>query len=200
MHDVPLHPTTVAVITETWRAVESRYAAYRLVLPGTPTFHCQPHLCDAHCCRAFTVNLGASEVERMQSSSGLAPSRFLESSEGEPVVLPLAQPYILARAENHCALLDASLSCGQYEGRPNACRLYPHFLLFIDAATGRPIHGDLAAIGSAVACLREGRPFDDVVAVPVRHTECPGFTGAPMTGAEWLALVEATFDLQFPGG
>ncbi len=185
-------------ISAAWETIRERYGAYMIAMPGAATFHCQPHLCDAHCCRVFTVNLGDGEVRRMQAASGLAPSRFLESEHGQPLALPLAQPYILARRENHCALLETSLGCGQYSGRPNACRLYPHFLLFFDAAAGRPVHGDTTAIERALEDLRTGRPFERLVPILVRHIECPGFTGAPMSGPEWLALITETFTLQFP--
>lgn len=189
---------SLAAIHTAWDGIESRYAAYRLVVPGDPAFHCQPDLCDAHCCRAFTVNLGESEVARMQVSSHLAPLQFLESADGAPVTLPLAQPYILARTDNHCALLDAARHCSQYEGRPNACRLYPHFMLFADAQTGRPIHGDAVAIRQAVDNLHAGLPFDGAVPLLVRHIECPGFTGAPISPDDWLTLFNATFEAQFP--
>lgn len=169
-----------------------------MAMPGVPAFHCQPQLCDAHCCRAFTVNLGEAEVRRMHTASGLDPSRFLESENGEPVALPLAQPYILARRDNHCALLEDSLGCGQYAGRPNACKLYPHFLLFFDPAAQRPVHGNDGAIRQAITHLLAGQPFDVLVPMLVRHVECPGFTGAPMTAAQWIALVTETYELQFP--
>jgi Fe-S-cluster containining protein len=188
----------IDAITAAWRAIEGRYPAYSLAVPGAPAFHCQPDLCDAHCCRAFTVNLGTSEVERMQSTSGLAPSRFLECEDGEPLALPLAQPYILARKDNHCGLLDDNRGCSQYAGRPNACRLYPHFLLFVDAASGRPVHGDIAAIRASISQLRAGEPLEPLVPILVRHIECPGFTGAPMSAGDWLALLEETFELQYP--
>jgi len=191
-------PQAIQTISTAWETIRERYGAYTIALPGVPTFHCQPHLCDAHCCRAFTVNLGDAEVQRMRAASGLVPARFLESEHGEPIALPLAQPYILARRDNHCALLDASLGCGQYEGRPNACRLYPHFLLFFDSTTARPVHGDIAAIQRAIGDLHAGNEFEHLVPVLVRHVECPGFTGAPMTEADWLALVDETFSLQFP--
>ncbi|HKS92093.1 MAG TPA: YkgJ family cysteine cluster protein [Tepidiformaceae bacterium] len=191
-------PVTLETIAASWDAIRTRYGAYALAMPGVPAFHCQPQLCDAHCCRAFTVNLGEAEVRRMHTTSGLAPSRFLESENGEPLALPLAQPYILARRDNHCALLDDSLGCGQYAGRPNACRLYPHFLLFFDRALQRPVHGDVGAIRHSIARLLAGQPFDVLVPMLVRHVECPGFTGEPMTPEQWIALVAETFELQFP--
>ncbi|MBN9494417.1 YkgJ family cysteine cluster protein [bacterium] len=185
-------------MADTWQTISSRYAAYTLAMPGAATFRCQPELCDAHCCRAFTVNLGESEVSRMAASSGLPASRFLESSHGEPLALPLAQPYILARRHNRCALLGPSLTCSQYEGRPNACRLYPHFMIFFDRVSGRPVHGHTGAVRESIDALRTGHEFGALVPMLVRHVECPGFTGEPMTAGEWLALVTQTYALQFP--
>lgn len=191
-------PAALESISTAWETIRDRYRAYNLAMPGDATFHCQPQLCDAHCCRAFTVNLGDAEVSRMQAASGLSPSRFLESEHGKPVALPLAQPYILARRSGHCALLEPSLACGQYDGRPNACRLYPHFLVFVDRVSGRPVHSDVSSSRASVDALRDGRPFETLVPMLLRHVECPGFTGAPMTPGEWMALVAQVCELQFP--
>ena len=169
-------------------------------MPGSPTFICQAELCDAHCCRAFSVNLGESEVERMQRASGLRPLDFLESEDGVIVNLPLAQPYLLKRAENRCAQLAPGLSCGQYEGRPNACRLYPHFVLFIDPVSLRPVHAEMDGMRAsfAAATAPDARPPGLYVPLLLRHVECPGFTGASMSSVEWSGLFEDTFRLQYP--
>jgi hypothetical protein len=183
-----------------WESIADRYAAYQLTMPGSPTFICQAALCDAHCCRAFSVNLGEAEVARMQRASGLLPVHFLESENGAPVTLPLAQPYLLRRAENRCAQLAADLSCGQYEGRPNACRLYPHFVLFVDPASLRPVHADLEGMGASFTSTTAADQLAPGPYVPLllRHVECPGFTGPPITSNEWLELFADTFRLQYP--
>ena len=79
---------------QAWERLADRYRAYSLCLPGSASFICQAQLCKAHCCRAFSVNLGEGEVARMEAASGLAAVRFLECEEGEPIVLPMAQPYL----------------------------------------------------------------------------------------------------------
>jgi Fe-S-cluster containining protein len=181
-----------------WESLSARYEAYQLALPGSPRFICQAELCDAHCCRAFSVNLGDGEVARMERSSGLQPIEFLESEDGELVTLPLAQPYLLKRAENHCALLRDDLGCGQYDGRPNACHLYPHFIIFVDANTGRPVHLERPAMRTAFEAALAGSDEGGHMALLLRHTECPGFTGAPMGEGEWRELFVQTFELQYP--
>ncbi|MEO9255803.1 MAG: YkgJ family cysteine cluster protein [Tepidiformaceae bacterium] len=181
----------------TWESLSARYEAYQLALPGSPQFICQPQVCNAHCCRAFSVNLGDGEVERMQRSSGLQPIQFLESENGELITLPLAQPFLLKRAGNHCAQLRDDLGCGQYEGRPNACHLYPHFVIFVDPGTARPVHLELPAMQEAVASAISGEG-DSHIALLLRHTECPGFTGPAMSLGEWRTLFTQTFALQFP--
>ena len=184
------------LLSDAWAKVCERYAAYDLVLPGSATFECQPTLCDAYCCRSYSVNLGEAEVARMAAVSGLRPSRFLESEHGEPIVLPMAQPYLLKRARNRCALLGDDLRCSQYHGRPNACRLYPHFVVFIDTVQAKPVYGDTAAMSAAMDALRAGQEFA-LVPLLLRHVECPGFTGPPMTTGEWQALFESTYRLQY---
>jgi len=168
-----------------WQRVAAQYPAYSLVLPGDPAFICQAQECTAHCCHAFSVSLGELEVERMAQRSGLAPSRFLESEDGEPLALPLLQPYLLSREGGHCSLLQDDMSCGQYDGRPDACRLYPFQVVLVGedgpttVATGEYIE---LALGNLMA-------DEDTERVPLllRHLECPGFTGEPLTLKEWTA-------------
>jgi hypothetical protein len=182
-----------------WESVAGRYLAYRLALPGSETFICQAELCDAYCCRAYSVELGEAEVERMARASGLQPVTFLESEGGEPIRLPLARPFLLRREENRCAQLRTDLGCGQYDGRPNACRLYPHFVLVFDPDSRRPVHSDEDAIRAAVEASVSGSD-SKCVALLLRHIECPGFTGPPMKERDWRELFEETYRLQYAGG
>ena len=179
-----------------WRSVADRYLAYRLALPGDPSFVCQAELCSAYCCRAYSVGLGDAEVAHMRQTSGLQMVEFLESEDGEPIRLPLAQPYLLRRENNRCAQLREDLGCSQYEGRPNACRLYPHFVLVFEPKTRRPIHADLAAITDAVDAAISDRMAHHA-ALLLRHVECPGFTGPPMSENDWRTLFQETFRLQY---
>ena len=188
--------TQLEQMNSAWASVVQRLGAYTLALPGCATFICQPETCDAHCCRAFSVNLGEQEVARMQAASGRQPVTFLESEDGKPITLPMAQPYLLKRAENHCAQLSPNLTCGEYEGRPNACRLYPHFVIFVDEQTGRPVSGDPSGMLRSIQPLLTGRPFHPYVPLLVRHIECPGFTGPPMDETAWRTLFAETARLQ----
>jgi len=187
---------TLEASQQAWESVEGRFGAYDLVLPGTPSFICQAESCTAHCCHAFSVNLGEREVEHLARTSGLAPVTFLESEDGAPVALPLAQPYLLARRDGNCALLGANMLCTQYEGRPAACRLYPHFVVAVDCDTWRPRYGDTQAILAAAEAAASGRPRGALVPLLVRHTACPGFTGPPLTEEGWRALLLETARLQ----
>lgn len=180
-----------------WELIAARYAAYALGLPGSSRFECQAELCQAHCCRAFSVNLGDAEVARMERESGLQPLHFLECEDGEPLRLPMAQPYLLARAQNGCRLLGEDLGCTEYHGRPDACRLYPHFVVFVDPANGRPVTADLREMAASFAAALEGGE-GRYVPLLLRHIECPGFTGPPMAHREWEALLRATYQLQYP--
>jgi Fe-S-cluster containining protein len=177
---------------QAWERLADRYRAYSLCLPGSASFICQAQLCKAHCCRAFSVNLGEGEVARMEAASGLAAVRFLECEEGEPIVLPMAQPYLLARADNRCRLLGDDLACTQYHGRPNACRLYPHFMIFFDAETERPVTAEQQ--GMRASFSRPGEPYTPLL---LRHVECPGFTGPPMTDDAWERLAGEIYHLQY---
>lgn len=175
-----------------WATVEGRFQAYELVVPGVPGFICQADRCVAHCCKVFSVALNDRELERLERFSGLERLDLLEHKGGKPVMLPLADPYLLARHDGHCAMLQDDLLCGQYEGRPDACRLYPHHVMFIDVSAGRPAN-------PALDVFREALMNPDGVVVPLlmRHLECPGFTGPPIEAAEWEALLRTTYQLQY---
>jgi Fe-S-cluster containining protein len=182
-----------------WERVAHRYTAYDLVLPGVPSFICQASLCKAHCCKVFSVALGDREVDRLARSSGFAPIVFLECEDGRPITLPLAQPFLLARDRGTCRMLGPDLLCSQYEGRPDACRLYPHFVLFFEPGTERPVHSDWPAMTAAVDRFtgRSASPVRALVPLLLRHVECPGFTGPPLDRQAWRTLFRETFRLQY---
>lgn len=183
-------------MNEAWGELEERLAAYRLVLPGTPSFVCQPNVCTAHCCHAFSVNMGDAEAARMTRETGMQMVQFVELDDGEPVTLPMAQPYLLARQEGHCRFLGEDLGCTVYTGRPNACRLYPHFVVFWDAVARRPLFAGKPEFAAAVEATLAGEETSPLPLL-LGHSECPGFTGPPLGEPEWRALFGETYHLQF---
>jgi Fe-S-cluster containining protein len=191
---------TLGRMDRAWAAIAERFTAYELVVPGSATFICQAQACAAHCCKVFSVALGDREVTRMTAASGRQPLAFLELEGGEPITLPLLQPYLLARKDGSCVLLGADLLCGEYEGRPDACRLYPHFVLFVDETTGRPVHGDPDRMAQAVAAALDGSEAMPLVPLLLRHLECPGFTGPPLAEPAWRGLLGETYRLQYRPG
>lgn len=187
-----------ATFEQVWASVAARYEAYAPVWPGDPSFICQPHSCDAYCCRTMSVSLGDGEVARMTAASGREPIAFLEAEDGSPIELPLLKPYLLKRHEAKCAMLAPDLSCGEYEGRPDACRQYPYQLLIIDADRGKPARIDATERDAALARTLTRAPIDPTaVAFLVRHTPCPGFTGPGTAEADWAALYRSTATAQF---
>ena len=183
-----------------WARVEGRYGSYRLVLPGEPGFICQPHSCDAYCCRAFNVAVDEGEVERLRTASRLPASRFLESEDGEVLALPLATPFVLGREEGHCVFLSEELSCEQYDARPSACRSYPHQVVFVDSASGRAAQPPAEAGRRAVEAVVAGRSVEGALPLLLRHDQCPGFTGPPSTEEAWAGLFRETYARSVGGG
>jgi Fe-S-cluster containining protein len=181
-----------------WEIVASRLMAYSLVTSGDASFICQAELCSAHCCKKFTVNLDQTELQHLAAVTGLPPSRFLECEEGVPVVLPLAQPYVLSRTDGHCTLLGDDLLCTAYDGRPGACRLYPYFIVAVDVDSRRPVYGDVDAIRAACAAAARGALDGPLVPLLLRHLECPGFTGPAQAPADFWRLFGSTAALQYP--
>ncbi len=181
-----------------WGLVRSHYAAYELVAPGSPGFICLQGECPEHCCRKFTVNLGEAEVERLARYSQLEPVAFLESEGGQPIALPLAQPYVLSRTDGRCTLLGDDLVCSQYHARPEACRLYPHFVVAISRETSRPVYSDIEGINRAVTAAIRGETDRWLTPLLLRHLDCPGFGGPPLTANGWRELFGKTCATQYP--
>ena len=186
-----------AAMRAAWAEVRPRFEAYQLVLPGSPGFVCQPQACTAYCCHAYSVNLGDADVERFRRLEQLVLADFLECDEdGKPLTLPMAQPFLLRREEGRCKFLGGHLGCTVYEGRPNACRLYPHFIVFWDGEAGRarttPSKRAAASFDAAVLGNIYG-----LIPLLLGHVQCPGFTGDPVNEAEWHRLFSATYQLQY---
>lgn len=180
-----------------WRDAASRFEAYQLVLPGSPAFICQPQACTAYCCHAYSVNLGDAEAERFKRLEGLELVDFLELDEdGAPITLPMAQPYLLQRREGHCKFLGEHLGCTTYDGRPNACRLYPHFVVFWDLEARRPKTTPSKRAAASFQAAAIGNVFG-LVPLLLGHVECPGFTGEPIGDVEWNRLFRETYQLQY---
>ncbi|WP_322817353.1 YkgJ family cysteine cluster protein [Tepidiforma sp.] len=182
-------PTLERRMRAAWQDAAPRFTAYHLVLPGSPSFVCQVDTCEAACCRAFSVAMHDRDVERFARLTGLQPIHFLETEDNEPIRLPLAQPYLLARDDGHCRFLQPRHHCGAYEARPTACRLYPHFVIYWNTQTSRPVYQDpppLQAIAASGA----------IVPLLLGHDHCPGFTGPPLTPEAWLQLLTETDHLQ----
>lgn len=181
-----------------WSLVQERFSAYALLVPGDASFDCLSSDCPAHCCRKYSVSLGENEVQRMITASGRAPIEFLETENGEPIAFPLAQPFMLSRTDGACTLLGDNLLCGEYEGRPDACRQYPHHVLFIDTTNAKPVYGDLERMAEAIAWFADSSSAPpDCVPVLVKHLDCPGFGGTALPSTEWDSLIDETVRLQY---
>ena len=188
-----------AELEAAWAQVRERYGSYRLVLPGDPGFICQPHECDAYCCRAFNVSLDGEEAERLRTATGWPGDRFLESEEGEPIALPLAAPFVLGRREGHCVFLTEELTCEQYDARPHPCRSYPHQVVFVETGSGRAVQPSAEAGRRAVEAVAAGRAAEGFLPLLLRHDQCPGFTGPPSTEGAWAGLLRDTYALSRRG-
>lgn len=180
-----------AASNRAWQRLRERYRAYELLLPGAPSFFCQPDICDAHCCRKFSVSVGVEDRARLGRETGMAAVEFLECEDGEPIALPLLKPFLLRRAGNGCAMLGEQLACNAYAGRPDACRQYPYQVLFADPG-GLPVRPAIDAARALVAGPLPG----PITPLLVRHVECPGFTGPPLSSAAWRQTMRQTFELQ----
>jgi Fe-S-cluster containining protein len=179
-----------------WAAIAARFGGYGFVGPETPAFRCLSSACPVNCCRPFTVALDAEDLERFLRLSGLPVESVVECEGGVPVVLPLAEPYVLAREGGACRFLGADGRCTQYEARPTACRLYPYQVVFVDEGTGRLIAPSPERVREAMAAL-EGVGGVGTVPVLLFHRACPGFVGEPLGEVAWLRLLRDTLSLQF---
>jgi Fe-S-cluster containining protein len=198
-------PGLEARLQDLWSRVARHCAEFELVLPGSRSFICQSAACPEHCCKVFgIVPVNEAEVARLARFSGLEPLELLETRDGKRLTLtglPANRPYHLARAAGGtCSLLGEDLLCTQYEGRPDACRVYPHYVFFFDSATERPVTAGAEEMRAALATLTAGDPMGgqrQLIPVLLRHGACPGFTGPPLGRAQWLGLFRSTAGLQY---
>jgi Fe-S-cluster containining protein len=191
-------------LRDIWTRVAPKCAEFDLVLPGNPSFVCQASSCPVHCCKVFgIVPLGDREVIRLSRASGIAPLTLIETEDGEPLThpaFPAGRPYFLARSNGICRFLGPDLLCGQYAGRPDACRQYPHYLFFFDSLTERPVKANWSAMRAAVGRLAASGPTvegPELVPLLLRHRDCPGFTGPPLSPSDWRTLLDETLVLQY---
>lgn len=194
------YAVTHAALAATWSAIAPRFPNYELVTPTSPSFVCLTGECPVHCCKRFSVSLGDRERDRLAAVHRIAPDSFLEMVDGEPLTMPLAQPFLLARREGQCVLLRDDLLCGVHQGRPDACRLYPHFVLFVEPGTLKHNHSDTAGMRESVAAAASGAVPGPYAPLLVRHLDCPGFSGTPAGDEGWRALLTETARLQYADG
>lgn len=195
-YDEPVARSLYDQMAKLWKDTGTGLESHALVLPGDAGFVCQADLCDAWCCRNLTVALDDADADRIERSTGAIRPAFLECEDGNPIALPLVQPYLLGRRDGACVFLAADRRCSTYAGRPDACRLYPHSLLFVDAETGKPLSPLAPDRRAAVEAALDGRGHE-MVPLVIRHLACPGFTGPPLDESAWRALLGATYALQF---
>lgn len=189
-----------------WDQARREFETHGLVLPGSAAFSCVPDVCDAWCCRNLTVPVDDLDSSRLEAGTGLAPSHFLECEDGVPVTLPLVQPYVLGRRDGACLFNGPDRRCSAYACRPDACRLYPHSLLFVDAESGQVLALAELDRRRAVSDALAGGPAE-ALPLLLRHLECPGFTGPPLDEPGWREALRHAYALQYrdpppalPGG
>jgi len=181
-----------------WAAIAPRVAAYAFVGPETPAFRCLSSDCPVNCCRPFTVALDAEDLARFTRVSGLPVEAIVECADGLPVVLPLTEPYVLARHDGACKFLGPDGRCKQYDARPSACRLYPYQVLLVDEGAGRITSPSPGRVQAALAAIDDPSGGDgEIVPVLLAHRACPGFTGLPLGIEGWRQLLRETLVLQF---
>ncbi|MEZ4492298.1 MAG: hypothetical protein R3C29_03160 [Dehalococcoidia bacterium] len=121
------------------------------------------------------------------------PCNSLESEAGTPITPAACEalpPAPGRKPLRHASLPD--LGCSVYSGRPDACRQYLYQVLFasVEGGIARPSRDEALAL---LASDSGAGP----VALLVRHIECPGFTGEPLSSADWRTLRQSTLALQF---
>lgn len=173
--------------TPTDSILAGTYPTYKPFRPGDPSLDCPTDACSAWCCRSLTVPADDHDVSAIAEHQTLPQARFLESEGGFPIELPLAHPYVMARSEGACVFLDKDHLCNVYEARPSACRSYPFELLVVESASGRELPVSEEAVLRALG-PGETESLNGESAVLMRHRECPGFTGEPMTEAAWESV------------
>ena len=170
----------------------------RLVTPDSPTFHCQPDLCDSMCCRApYTASVSIWDIEALEreqrdaaqflavgSSTAPHPATVVRDRLGHKQETQRSALWWLDQpTDDSCTFLADGGGCTVYDSRPNGCAQYPHTLVFtpIDSPTLVARHTDIDGLDRAVriaAAAANGAAA--YVPLILRDTACPGFTGPPI--------------------
>ncbi|WBL35268.1 YkgJ family cysteine cluster protein [Tepidiforma flava] len=124
-----------------------------------------------------------------RASPASSPSSSSSSKTANRSASRSRSPTCSRAMDGRCRFLQPRHRCGAYEARPTACRLYPHFVVYWNLETARPVYADPPPLADAAAA-------GPVVPLLLGHEQCPGFTGAPLTDDDWLALLEETDHLQ----
>lgn len=120
----------------------------------------------------------------------------MECDEQGPVILPLSEPYVLARGNGACKFLAPDGCCTQYAARPTACRLYPYEVVLVEEPSGRLLSPSPERLHAALEAFSEGEPTS-IVPVLLRHADCPGFLDAPLGVETWRRLFRDVLEMQY---
>ena len=202
-----------AVAREKWRAIAPD-APERLVGPGSPSFRCQPNICDALCCGApYLAGTSERDVAGLREA-GEETIHFLDIDPGELTELfdqgqRWSQIVTLRQESGRCVFLQDERRCGVYGQRPDGCALFPYRIVFVPreeeriAVTIDSVEAMDRSVRIALGWTAGGGGFKgsaagglpEYVPLVLRDMSCPGFTEAPMGSEDYAALLERIWEL-----
>ena len=168
----------------------------RPFLPGDPKFICAQDKCSHPCCEfsGYLVHVTKAFSDNVHAQFGLKRDEFID---------PIFDPPVLSHRDGYkCIFVDDNNRCKVHSIKPSGCIVYPFDLAFCSLEhngslrlhdSGEVHRTQLYFSGRPLDIYRLGRRYHFLIPVLVYDSNCPGFTGDPISMEDYLALVSDMF-------
>ena len=179
------------------RFAQERRSALRPYMPGNPTFICAKEKCTKTCCkfsRSHLVVVWGEFADAVKDQYGLEYKDFIAQYPGFHA--------LKSREERKCVFVDDCNHCKIYDLRPPQCVSYPFELAFfrlkpngklsLENTTDVYRHAEMAR--KPLEFYKAGSPDNFLIPLVVYDSDCPGFTGPPLSIEEYLRTAATIFE------
>ena len=177
--------------------VLTRGTTLRPYLPGQPTFICAQDKCTHTCCkfsRSHLVVVYKSFADAVKARYGVEDQNFISTWPGFHV--------LKTREHSKCVFVDDNNRCRVHHVRPHQCVSYPFELAFFSLRADGSlllqnvtnVYQEAERFQQPPAVYRLGSRYDFLIPLVVYDSDCPGFTGVPISTEDYLKLAIDLFE------
>jgi Fe-S-cluster containining protein len=176
---------------------EKRGSALRPYLPGTPKFICAQEKCTKTCCKfsqSHLVVVWGEFADKVKAERGLEYTDFIDQYPGFHA--------LKSRDQRKCVFVDDNNHCGIYNLRPHQCVSYPFELAFfrlrpngtLSLENTSDVYRRAESAKEPLEFYKAGSAYDFLIPIVVYDSDCPGFTGPPISTEEYLKMAGEIFE------